>query len=267
MPDLLLAQITDTHALNPDVASDSMVDNNARLTATVDALLREDPAPSLILHTGDATDNSRPGEFDELERQLERVRPRVRMLPGNHDERIELRRRFPDQAWADAEHGSWTDEIAGIRIIGLDSTEPGEHGGHLDEERLRWLDTELRRSGLPTVLCVHHPPFRSGLAWMDDGRIRPEGALDEIVAAAPHLERIWCGHLHRPITTTVGGVTTQTCPTTSQPVALDLRPGQTISMITEPAAYNLHLRTEGGWVTHTRFVGLGVDPIVPDWAI
>ena len=119
----------------------------------------------------------------------------------------------------------------------------------------------------PTILAMHHPPFRTGISWMDVNGFVGLDRLADVLAEHPNVDRILCGHLHRPITTTVGGVTTQTCPTTSQPVALDLRPGQTISMITEPAAYNLHLRTEGGWVTHTRFVGLGVDPIVPDWAI
>lgn len=266
MGDLLLAQLSDTHVTHPTRPSDSLVDNNARVALAVEALLAEPLAPALIIHTGDATDDSRPGEFDELERLMAPLGDRLRMLPGNHDETAELRRRFPATPWADVDHGSWVDEIDGVRLIGLDSSVAGEHGGHLDADRLAWLDAELRRDHHPTVLCLHHPPFRSGLAWMDDGMIRPVGALDEIVASAPHLERIWSGHLHRPITTTVGGVTATTCPTTAQRIGLDLRPGAPVSLIAEPAGYLLHLRTDDAWVSHTRLIQPGVEAVVPDWA-
>ncbi len=264
--DLLIAQISDTHAIDPALGSDSIVDNNERMRTAVASLAAEVLPPVRIVHTGDATNDGHPGEYDVLVETFEPLADRLRILPGNHDDPDEIRRRFPDQPWADTDHGSWVETVGGVTLIGLDSTKRGEHGGHLDDARLTWVADQLAAAPGPSVLCLHHPPFRSGLAWMDDGQLRPHGALDEIVAGAPGLERIWCGHLHRPITTTVGGVTTITCPTTSQRIGLDLRPEAPISVIAEPAAYQLHLRTEGGWVTHTRPVDLGIEPIVPDWA-
>jgi 3',5'-cyclic AMP phosphodiesterase CpdA len=47
---------------------------------------------------------------------------------------------------------------------------------------------------------MHHPPFACGIAHMDAIRLNEgEPALREIIARNPQVERILCGHHHRPI--------------------------------------------------------------------
>ena len=77
----------------------------------------------------------------------------------------------------------------------------------------------------------------------------------EILARHPQVERVLCGHLHRPITARVGGTLATTCPSTTHQVALDLgRPGR-LALVPEPPACQLHAWLDGTLVSHTSYVG------------
>jgi Icc protein len=265
---MLLAQLTDTHVLDPASDEPRYVDNNARLTLAVDSLNGESPAPEVVLATGDLTNDGRPGELAELVRQLARLTVPVLVLPGNHDDRASLRAAF-DQPWAAADHLSWVADVGGVRIVGLDTQLPGEMGGLFDPEREAWLAetlAETRASGQATLIAMHHPPFASGLAWMDTGMLARADVFTRVVGANPQVGRILCGHLHRPVQTTVAGVATSVGLSTVHHVALDLDPGAGITMIRDPAGYQLHRYQQGQWVSHTRYIDTGEAAFTPSWA-
>jgi Icc protein len=76
--------------------------------------------------------------------------------------------------------------------------------------------------------------------------------LAAVVAGHPQVERILCGHLHRPITRRFGGTIASTCPSTAHQVDLDLSGAQRLAVIMEPPVVQLHLwqGPEEGLVTH-----------------
>lgn len=64
----------------------------------------------------------------------------------------------------------WTEEMAGWRLIGLDTVHRHENSfyGFLDEEQLTWLKTTLEDTKTPTLVCGHMP-LLSVTALADSG--------------------------------------------------------------------------------------------------
>lgn len=275
---MILAQLTDTHVTGPSNDEPLYVDNNGRLALAVKALNAEAPRPDAIIATGDLANWGRTDEYEALIDLLTPLRIPILPLGGNHDERSRFRAAFdgfaglhPTLRWADSDHVSWTAEIGDVTVIGLDSNIPDEAGARFDADRRAWLEAALASTDGPTVLALHHPPFTTGIGWMD--RSGFDGLADLVAVLDRHrartgrgVERILCGHLHRPITTQVAGATTQTGLSTIQHVNLSLDPDAPIELINDPAGYLLHWYENGTWVCHTRYIDTGADPYVPHWA-
>ena len=267
---VLLGQLTDLHVVTPDTDAELHVDNVARVRAAVRSVVAESPALDAVLLTGDLVNDARPGEYRVLAELLVPIEAPLLAIPGNHDDRDHVRATFPHLDWVDAVHASWVHAVRGVRVVGLDSTRPGHPGAEVDDERASWLEGVLARPhDGPTVLAMHHPPFETGIAWMDEAGFVGRDRLREVVAAAP-VDRIACGHLHRPIASTFAGVAAQVGVSPVQHVALDLDPGAGVSLVRDPAGYQV-LRIErddhgAEIVVHTRHVGTPERPFRPRWA-
>ncbi len=264
---VLIAQLTDTHVVAENTDTELYVDNNERMAQAVAMLNAEAPSPAAVVMTGDLVNDARADEYGALAELLAPLEIPVLPLPGNHDDRALLRSTFADFEWSDTEHLSWVRFVDGVRVIGLDSTRPGSHGGQFDDERAEWLAAAL---AVPhhgaTLLAMHHPPFVTGIEWMDRAGFLGLDVLRELVAKSP-IDRVVCGHMHRPIVGSVGGVPALVAMSTVQHVALDLAPGATVSLVRDPVGYQLHRVDGTDVVTHSRYIDTGQQPFVPDWAI
>ncbi len=263
---MLLAQLTDTHVLDPERDDEHFVNNNRRLAQAVEGLNREQPRPEMVIATGDMTNNGHAGELAELQRLLAPLELPLLILPGNHDDQAAFRQSF-DMPWASDEHLSWVVDLDEVVLVGLDATVAGQPYGLFDEGRQDWLsgvlaETDDRR----TIVALHHPPFVSGLAAMDGTMLGRADAFAEVVVANPNVVRILCGHLHRQVIATVGGVTTSSCLSTIHHVGLNLTPNAPIELVRDPAGYQLHTFDGSSWVTHQRFIDTGEAPFRPTWA-
>jgi len=261
---VIIAQISDTHVLERD--EQHFVDNNASLASIVASLNSEDPRPDLVLATGDLTNWGHPGQYEMLAEILADLNLPVLPLIGNHDVRALTREMFPDVPWADTQHASWVSSRPDLTIIGLDSTDPDNHGAVFDEARNEWLRTCLASASGPVILTLHHPPFATGVEWMDSSGFVGLPELREVIAEhSTQIARILCGHFHRPVVTTVEGVTASICPAGTYHVGLDLRPGAGKSIIRDPRGYQLHMIDGPTVVTHTRYVDTGEASFDPGW--
>jgi 3',5'-cyclic AMP phosphodiesterase CpdA len=103
---------------------------------------------------------------------------------------------------------------------------------------------------------MHHPPFATQIAFMDEiGLSNPE-ALAPIIGKNAQVERILCGHLHRPIQARFAGALACTAPSTAHHITLDLAADAPPTFMLEPPAYYLHAWRAGEpLVTHTVYVG------------
>jgi Icc protein len=134
---------------------------------------------------------------------------------------------------------------------------PGKSAGALCTQRLRWLEEKLQEAPeRPTLLMMHHPPFATGLAYMDGiGLISGAPELGAIVEKYPRVERIVCGHIHRSILMRFHGTVASTCPSPAHQAALDLDPKAPPMFMLEPPGFQLHYWTDHGLVSHTATIG------------
>jgi 3',5'-cyclic AMP phosphodiesterase CpdA len=269
---MLVAQITDLHilaegkifhaptrAIPPSVERGwSQIDTAACLARAVAELNELDPRPDIVVITGDLTDHGSAEEYANLRPLLAPLRMPAYLILGNHDSRDGLRDAFGRDGYLPKEGFlHYTVEGHPLRIVALDTHIPGEHGGLLCAERLRWLDATLSAaSAKPTLVMMHHPPFATGIEHMDRHSLRNPGEFAEIVRRHPQIERILCGHLHRTIDKRFAGTIVGTCPSTAHQLVLDVNPGAPAEFTFEPPGYQLHLwREDSGLVSHTAIFG------------
>lgn len=238
---MLIAQITDTHVQLPGGLLDRNYDTAGHLERAVHHLNALTPQPAVVLLTGDTVDAGSPDEYGRLREILSPLQAPLYVIPGNHDDREALRHAFGDAGYLPPTGFlQYTVEDWPLRLIALDTLIPGEHGGRLCDTRLQWLAATLAQAReRPTVIFMHHPPFRTGLTVMDDMGFDGAQDLALLVKANPQVRQIICGHIHRPIVSSFGGTVISVCPSTAQQAALDLRPAPHLAVVMEPAAVAL----------------------------
>ena len=248
---MLIAQISDFHLTRQGELAYGVAETAAPLRRAVAHLNALQPAPDVVVITGDLVDDGAPTSYALLRELLTPLRMPFFTVPGNHDQKARLRSAFPEQRFLHQppQAGSvgslcYVVEEFPIRLIGLDTVTPGEHGGGFEGERLNWLaKTLVGRPEAPTILFMHHPPFASGIGHMDREVFKGRKEFEALVAQHPQIERILCGHLHRTIFRRFGGTIASTCPGIGMQLCLDLREDSPSAFILEPPAAMLHLWT------------------------
>ncbi|MEJ7929371.1 phosphodiesterase [Ramlibacter sp. AN1015] len=251
----MLVQLTDLHIREPGRLAYGRIDTAPYLRTAVQSVLRLRQRPEAVVITGDLTDFGRAAEYAHLAELLEPLQMPVYLLPGNHDDRDQMRRSFPHHAWLGPEGSflQYSVQVGSLRLIALDTCEPGASHGTLDAQRLQWLEQELQaRKDEPVVIAMHHPPFQTLIGHMDDiGLLQGAAQLEALVARHPNVERVICGHLHRAIDVRFGGTIACTTPSPAHQVALDLDPQAASRWMLEPPGFRVLAQDDGGRVvTH-----------------
>ncbi len=269
---MIIAQITDLHVVERGAKMEGILDTNAMAAAAVAHLNSLKPRPDLVLATGDLVDGGEPSEYALLRELLDDLESPYYVIPGNHDRRAPLLEAFPGKAeTCSSGFVQYTLEDYPARLVGLDTLIEGRHDGLLCGERLSWLDGALGRApDRPTLIFMHHPPFETGVWWMDTSGLSGATALREVVSRHPQVRLIICGHVHRPIQTSWGGTLISVAPSTAHQVHLDLIPESRPNFILEPPACQLHVFDGESFVTHTSYVNWPEKPVdlstrMEDW--
>lgn len=256
---MLIAHLTDLHVRPSGRPAYRVVEVNTMLARAVAALRALDPAPDAVILSGDLTDCGLAEEYALLRRMLEPLAMPVYLIPGNHDRRAPLREAFA--GWPtlgdDPEFVDFAADLGPLRLIGLDSVVPGYGHGALCRHRLDRLRAALAAApDRPTLIALHHPPFVCGIEHMDHIRLLDGAAeLAAIVADNPQVERVLCGHHHRPIQTRWAGTLAQIAPSVAHQVEFRLDPGAEGMLVLEPPAFLVHAWMPGaGLVTHQVYV-------------
>ena len=208
---LRLLQITDTHLFADPAGRLKGVTTETTARAVIESARRRCPAPDLVLATGDLVhDGSRAG-YERLRALFSVFDAPVACLPGNHDDGRTLREVLSEGQVRWYRHL----DLAGWRCVFLDSTRPGEAGGHLAPEELAALEACLGEGGASHVLvCLHHPPVRVGSAWLDSMLVDNGPALLELLRGAPRVRALVCGHIHQALDVDLDGLRLLGAPST-----------------------------------------------------
>lgn len=257
---MLFAQISDLHIKRPGKLAYRRVDTAAYLTRCVARLNTLAPRPDFVVLTGDLVDFGAREEYDHLRSLLAPLEIPYYLVIGNHDGRDALREVFPEHTYLGnpGEFVQYAATCGPMRLVALDTQDPPNGGGRLCDARLQWLEATLAAdTGTPTVIAMHHPPFVCGIEHMDVQSLDAADAakLAAVVRRFDNVERVICGHVHRPIHTRFAGTIASVCPSPAHQVALDLRDGGPSAWVLDPPAFQLHRFTPStGLVSHLAFV-------------
>jgi len=248
-----LVQLTDTHIREPGRLAYGRINTAPYLAQAVKSVLAlRQPADAVVI-TGDLSDFGREAEYSHLQELLAPLTMPVYLLPGNHDERQQLRRSFPAHSYLGQDgYVQYSVQVGALRLITLDTVDTGHPHGRLCTARLAWLADELERwRGQPVVVAMHHPPFQTLIGHMDKiGLLEGAAALEALITRHPNVERVICGHLHRAIDVRFGGTIASTCPGPGHQVSLDLQPQAPSTWMLEPPGFRVHAWDGQRLVTH-----------------
>lgn len=260
---MLIAQISDPHVRPERELYQGIVDSNRMFAEALQHVKELDRPADLLLLTGDLVDQGRPEEYAMVRRLLAGLGIPYLVIPGNHDNRHRLREAFADQAYLPRVGPlHYCHDAHPVRIIGLDSCVPGHHHGNIDTEGLVWLQQTLERDAVkPTIVMLHHPPFASGIPYMDEYRYLDPTPLETVLRRFDNIELVLCGHVHRVMFRRWAGTTVCSCPSSTTEIALQLRSDASpMSHVGPPACLLHHWDAANGIVTHLSHIGKFAGP-------
>jgi 3',5'-cyclic AMP phosphodiesterase CpdA len=238
-----IAQLSDIHIGSPHAPS------GENLSVAIDEINAMSRMPDLVLLTGDLTEGGTPSEWAELLERLAELRAPWEAIAGNHDRNIgEL-----------AGHRAL--DAGPLRLVLLDSS--SDTFGPADAT---WLESELAaHADRPTLIAIHHPPFETGIWWMDCVGLEGADELEAVVRRHSQVIKVLSGHVHRTIQANWGSCPLWVCPSTAFSISIDLDPAHEPAESAEGPAFSLHAYTGNTIVSHVVPVGSAAQrsPIEP----
>src|SRR5436305_273007 len=161
------------------------------------------PKPAFVFATGDICENGTDAQYADYREILKNLGD-VKMYSstGNHDVRWNPRgKEGYVKGTGQPLYQSW--DYQNVHFVALDSTVLLEHWGHISQEQLDWLKTDLEKVGTerPVVIGFHHWICKMDSQAMTDN----EQELLDLVA--PYNVVLWLqGHGHTDVEWNVNGV-------------------------------------------------------------
>ncbi|MFF2552815.1 metallophosphoesterase [Nocardia sp. NPDC058058] len=211
---VLLAQLSDTHF--------NMGARNNERAERVMAFLAELPQrPDVIIVTGDIADEGDIEEYQQARAALTADVP-VILLPGNHDDRANMRTVLFGEAAGYAPINQ-AHSVNGLTLALLDSSIPGKPEGLLEDATLTFLTDLLAATPADehVLIAMHHPPTAVQSTVCDPIRLTNPEPLAEIVAGDDRVLGILTGHVHAGLVTTFAGKPLIVAPSVSSTIGLE----------------------------------------------
>jgi Icc protein len=214
--ELSFVQISDSHMgfnkpANPDVA--------ATLKAAVAKINALSTPPEFLLHTGDISHLSKPGEFDDVDQIVKATGKETFFVPGEHDVLEDDGKQFLERYGKGAKGSGWYSfDKKGVHFVGLVNVMNLKAGGlgTLGHEQLEWLEDDVKhlKSSTPIVVFAHIPLWT---VYPDWGWGTEDGAQ-----ALSYLKKfgsvtVLNGHIHQTMQKVEGNVTFHTAASTAFP--------------------------------------------------
>lgn len=243
--------LTDLHVVAEGKTASGVLDTRAILLSTIDQII--DMLPALrpidaVLVSGDLSDDGTADSYQFIREQLDRLSIPVLPIPGNHDHRENFRNAFSDLPFL-PDRGSinWQTTVKGTLLVGLDTLIEGSGSGEVNKDGLAFLSSATSQSvGAPTVVLMHHPPFKTGIKFMDGIGLRNMDEFSSVMRATKNSVIILAGHVHGVHYGQVGGHSALTAPSVCSAFALDRRTDAFVGFFTQPTGFGV-LDTEMGY--------------------
>jgi 3',5'-cyclic-AMP phosphodiesterase len=208
-------QISDSHigfnkAANQDVTG--------TLKLALDKINALPGTPDLLLHTGDITHSSMPGEFDTAQQLIKGVKAgETFYVPGEHDIATDDGQMYLERFGKGTRGRGWYSFThKGVHFVGLNNCQQVDAMGKLGDDQLSWLKSDLGAlsASTPIVIFAHIPLWMVYPEW---GWGTPDAA-----EALTYLKRfgsvtVLNGHIHQVVQKVEGNVAFHTAMSTAFP--------------------------------------------------
>ena len=168
--------VTFAHISDPHVGSPFFVPN---LMNRVIAELNE-LAPDAVVCTGDLTNEGYRQEYKSWLAYRERIEAPVHTILGNHDARNVGYLHFEELIGP----RTWSVDVEGVRIVGVDSSEPDLNEGQVGRERYDWIRERFDVPAELKVFALHHHLLPIPGTGRERSTVADAGDLLEVLIAS-----------------------------------------------------------------------------------
>jgi 3',5'-cyclic AMP phosphodiesterase CpdA len=214
-----ILQLSDFHLAKADGPTPAGIDARGSLRRMLEDCAHLE-AIDVVVVSGDVADDGSPEAYADAAR-LVRDFAMARGVPqiycvGNHDQRpgfeqvlgsghvgVDGRDRGALVTSGDGERAAASD-VAGYRVITLDTLVPAKGYGWLSDAQLDWLtDLLATPAERGTVLVMHHPPIARDTAVQQAFMLQNAPALRAAIERSD-VRVVLCGHFHHQMTGRLG---------------------------------------------------------------
>jgi Icc protein len=211
-----IVQLTDLHLVTDPTQKVKGVLPWDCLEAVLVLVCRTVPQLEWMLLTGDLSNDESHESYRRLRDVLGEWVGRCRIVPGNHDDRSQIRAVFGDLVGGGKGRLTFSLSVHNWRLIGLDTRVPGQVAGQLGREQLDWLQTELRmHADRPTCLFLHHHPIPTSSPWLEPIGLADREGFGKVIGAAGQVRAVFFGHIHQELEGSIGQAVAYGAPSTS----------------------------------------------------
>lgn len=182
---VIIAQISDLHC-------GSQYHIPSLATRVIDEI--NELQPDALIVTGDLTDMGFRQEFQAAHRLISRMEvEHIMVLPGNHDARNVGDLHFEEL------FGSRSTELRfrGVRIIGIDSSEPDLDSGHVGRAHYRMIEERFSEPDEFKIVALHHHLLPIPGTGRERNIVLDAGDLLRVLGVSG-CDMVLCGHKHVP---------------------------------------------------------------------
>ena len=189
--------LSDLHLGGPRVAVNGL-DPAARLAAAVDAINRDHADAAFVAIAGDLADRGEVAAYHSLRDLLAPLTMPCHITLGNHDDPEAFLSVFGVHLSDPMARVSQAIDAGGYRVILLDTTTPGTHGGALCDGRRAWLADQLDKAAdRPVMVIMHHHANVLSLP-VDAIPLAGGAAFARLLRRHPDVRMVISGHVHLP---------------------------------------------------------------------
>ncbi len=215
-PTLRFAQISDSHIGFQGTANANVADT---FTEAIDQVNTLGYTPDFVIHTGDLTHLATPAQFDQVRQMMSGLStPHIFTVPGEHDSTDDGGQRYRSVFGKGTRGDGWYSfDIAGVHVIGLVNTLNAQNLGHLGQDQIDFVRTDVAglSADTPIIVFSHIPLFAMYPQWgwgTDDAA--------QVLSLLRRFSSVTClnGHVHQLFTKTEGNITFFSGTTTAYPL-------------------------------------------------